>query len=65
MRPLEDLQNEVDQLNLEIRRQLLGKNPFKQGLSEKIAVATTIATLRERIVKLQREIRVREDEESE
>jgi hypothetical protein len=63
MRSLEELKSEVDHLNLEIRRLLLGKNPFKESLSEKIAVATTITTLRERIVKLQREIRTREDEQ--
>jgi hypothetical protein len=63
MRSLEDLNNEVDQLNLEIRRLLLAKNPFKEGLTDKIAVVTTISTYRERIVKLQREIRMREDEQ--
>ncbi len=63
MKSLQELNTEVDQLNLEIRRLLLGKNPFKEGLSEKIAVATTITTLREHVVKLQREIRIRMDEE--
>jgi hypothetical protein len=62
MKTLKELNNEVDELNLEIRRLLLGKNPFKEGLSEKIAVATTITTYRERVVKLQREIRMRMDE---
>jgi len=59
MRSLEDLNNEVDQLNLEIRRLLLAKDPFKEGLADKIAVVTAISTYRERIVKLQREIRMR------
>jgi hypothetical protein len=63
MRSLQDLNNEVDELNLEIRRLLLAKNPFKEGLTDKIAVVTTISTYRERIVKLQREIRMREDSE--
>ncbi len=62
MRSLEELNDEVDQLNLEIRRLLLGKNTFKEGIADKIAVVTTISTYRERIVKLQREIRMREDE---
>ena len=62
MRSLEDLNNEVDQLNLDIRRLLLGKNTFKEGIADKIAVVTTISVYRERIVKLQREIRIREDE---
>jgi hypothetical protein len=61
MRSLQDLNNEVDELNLEIRRLLLAKNPFKESLTDKIAVVTTISTYRERIVKLQREIRIRED----
>ena len=59
---MEDLNNEVDQLNLEIRRLLLGKNTFKEGIADKIAVVTTISTYRERIVKLQREIRMREED---
>jgi len=62
MRSLEDLNKEVDQLNLEIRRLLLNKNSFKEGIADKIAVVTTISTYRERIVKLQREIRMREEE---
>ena len=63
MRSLKDLNNEVDKLNLEIRRLLLCKDPFKEGLADKIAVVSTISTYRERIVKLQREIRLREDEQ--
>jgi len=62
VRSLQDLNNEVDELNLEIRRLLLAKNPFKEGLTDKIAVVTAISTYRERIVKLQREIRMREDD---
>ena len=38
MRSLEDLNKEVDQLNLEIRRLLLNKNSFKEGIADKIAV---------------------------
>ena len=63
MRSLQDLNKEVDDLNLEIRKLLLGKNPFKEGIADKIAVVTTISTYRERIVKLQREIRILEDEQ--
>ena len=62
MRSLKDLNNEVDQLNLEIRRLMLNKNPFTEGIADKIAVVTTISTYREQIVKLQREIRMREDD---
>jgi len=61
MRSLEDLNNEVNHLNLEIRRLLLNKNHFNKGLVGKIAVVATISDYRERIVKLQREIRQRSD----
>jgi len=61
MRSLEDLNNEVNHLNLEIRRLLLNKNHFNEGLVGKIAVVATISDYRERIVKLQREIRLRND----
>jgi len=57
MKSLEALNNELSELNLEIRKLLLNKNSFREGLSDKIAVVTTISTLRERIVKIQREIR--------
>ncbi len=62
MKSLKDLNDEVDELNLEIRKLLLGKNPFREGIADKIAVVTTISTYRERIVKLQREIRLRTEE---
>jgi len=57
MRSLEALNTELSDLNLQIRKLLLNKNSFREGLSDKIAVVTTITTLRERIVKIQREIR--------
>lgn len=57
MKSLEALNNELSELNLGIRKLLLNKNSFREGLSDKIAVVTTISTLRERIVKIQREIR--------
>lgn len=61
MRSLEDLNSEVNHLNLEIRRLLLNKDHFSEGLVGKIAVVATISDYRERIVKLQREIRLRSD----
>ncbi|BAU53526.1 hypothetical protein [Mucilaginibacter gotjawali] len=57
MKSLEALNLELSELNLEIRKLLLNKNSFREGLSDKIAVVTTISTLRERIVTIQREIR--------
>jgi hypothetical protein len=59
MKSLEDLNKEASELNLEIRKLLLNKNSFDEGIVDKIAVVTKISTLRERIVKIQREIRER------
>jgi len=59
MKSLEDLNKEASELNLEIRKLLLNKNSFEEGIADKIAVVTKISTLRERIVKIQREIRER------
>ena len=57
MKSLEALNLELSELNLAIRKLLLNKNSFSEGLSDKIAVVTTISTLRERIVTIQRQIR--------
>jgi hypothetical protein len=57
MKSLETLNKELNELNLEIRKLLLHKDSFREGLSGKIAVVTTISTIRERIVNIQREIR--------
>ena len=42
---------------------LLACQTQEEGIADKIAVVTTISTYRERIVKLQREIRILEDEQ--
>jgi hypothetical protein len=57
MKSLETLNKELNELNLEIRKLLLHKDSFREGLSDKIAVVITISTIRERIVNIQREIR--------
>ena len=59
MRSLEELKQEAADLNLQIRRLLLGKNSFDEGIAGKLAVISTITTLREQLVKIQKEIRVR------
>jgi hypothetical protein len=59
MKSLEELNKEAGEINLKIRKLLLNKNCFEEGLEEKIAVVVTISTLREQLTKIQREIRVR------
>jgi len=57
MESLDDLNKEASAINLKIRKLLLNKNCFDEGIADKIAVVTTITTLREQLVKIQREIR--------
>lgn len=59
MRSLAELRHEVDELQLKIRKLLLGKNSFEEGIADKLTVIATITTLREQLVKIQKEIRVR------
>ena len=59
MRSLAELRNEADELQLKIRKLLLGKNSFEEGIADKLTVIATITTLREQLVKIQKEIRVR------
>jgi hypothetical protein len=59
MKSLDDLNKEANAINLKIRKLLLNKNCFDEGIADKIAVVTTITTLREQLVKIQREIRER------
>ena len=62
MKSLEELNKEASEINLKIRKLLLNKNCFEEGLAEKIAVVVTITTLREQLTKIQREIRIRSSE---
>ncbi|MDB4904910.1 MAG: hypothetical protein JWQ63_4191 [Mucilaginibacter sp.] len=62
MKSLEELNKEAGEINLKIRKLLLNKNCFEEGLAEKIAVVVTITTLREQLTKIHREIRVRTSE---
>ncbi len=59
MRSLEELKKEANEINLNIRKLLLNKHVFEEGLSEKIAVVDKIAVLRANYLKIQREIRER------
>lgn len=59
MRSLAELKNEADELQLKIRKLLLGKNSFEEGIADKLTTIATITTLREQLVNIQREIRIR------
>jgi hypothetical protein len=59
MRSLAELRKEAAEMQLKIRKLLLGKNSFEEGIADKLTVIATITTLREQLVKIQKEIRVR------
>lgn len=56
MRSLDDLNKEASEIHLKIRKLVLNKDCFKEGLSEKIAVVATITTLRGQLLKIKQEI---------
>ncbi|HAL83026.1 MAG TPA: hypothetical protein DCO83_12975 [Mucilaginibacter sp.] len=62
MKSLQELNNEAAAINLTIRKLVLNKHCFDEGLEEKIAVVVKITTLRETLARVQREIRIRSDE---
>jgi len=59
MRSLAELKKEADEIQLKIRKLFLGKNSFEEGIADKLTTIATITTLREQLVKIQKEIRVR------
>ena len=59
MRSLAELKDEADQIQLKIRKLLLGKNSFEEGIADKLTTIATITTLREQLVRIQKEIRIR------
>jgi hypothetical protein len=59
MRTLAELKHEAADILLQIRKLLLGKNSFEEGIADKLTVIATITTLRDQLVKIQQEIRVR------
>jgi len=59
MRSLAELQKESSEINLQIRRLLLNNNSFDEGIADKLTVISTITALREKHVRIQREIRER------
>jgi len=59
MRSLAELKKEADEIQLKIRKLFLGKNSFEEGIADKLTTIATITSLREHLVKIQKEIRVR------
>lgn len=59
MGSLADLKKEAADIQLKIRKLLLGKNSFEEGIADKLTVIATITTLRERLVRIHVEIRHR------
>jgi hypothetical protein len=59
MRSLIELQQEAASIQLQIRKLLLHKDSFEEGIENKLTVIATITTLSEQLVKVQREIRLR------
>ena len=59
MRSLAELKKEAANILLQIRRLLLNKNSFEEGIADKLTTIATITTLRDELVKIQREIRIR------
>ena len=59
MKSLEELNKEAAEINLNIRKLVLNKHCFDEGLEEKIAVVVKITALREQLARVQREIRIR------
>ncbi len=62
MKSLEELNREAAEINLNIRKLMLNKNCFDEGLEEKIAVVVKITALREQLARVQREIRIRSED---
>ena len=59
MKSLAELNKEAGEIQLEIRRLLLNKYDINDGIADKLTVISTITTLRDRLMKVQREIRER------
>jgi hypothetical protein len=59
MQSLAELKENAADIQLQIRKLLLGKNSFEEGIADKLTVIATITTLRERLVKIHMEIRLR------
>ena len=59
MRSLAELQKEAGTIQLQIRKLLLNKNGFDEGIADKLITIATITTLREKLVKIQVEVRTR------
>jgi len=59
MKSLSELREEAALIQLQIRKLFLGKNSFEEGIADKLTTVATITTLRDRLLKIHKEIRVR------
>ena len=59
MRSLEELKQEVSSLNLEMRKLLLNNYNLDDGIADKLTVISTISILRDKLVAVQKEMRLR------
>lgn|GEM_PF-2486882 len=62
-KPFGELNQEAPEINLNIRKLVLNKHCFDGGLEEKIGVVVKINTLREQLARVQRETRMRGEDE--
>ena len=63
MRSLEELNREVSELNLQIRKLLLNNYNIDDGIADKLTIISTVSILRDKLVATQKEIRLRFPEE--
>jgi hypothetical protein len=61
-RPIEELKKEAAGIQLQIRRLLLNNYSYDDGIATQLTKIATITSLREKLVVLEREIRLRTQE---
>jgi hypothetical protein len=61
MRSLEELNKEAGEINLQIRRLLLNNYSYDDGIAQQLTKINTVATLRAKLVAIEREIRLRSE----
>ena len=59
MKSLTELNKEANEIQLQIRKLLLGGYNFEDGIADKLTAICTINTLRDRLAIIQKEIRER------
>jgi len=59
MKSLAELNKEVSEIQLQIRKLLLNNYSFDDGIADKLTVISTVSILHDRITIIQKEIRLR------